>query len=120
MYSIKENYDLLRLKNKIINQIIYGLNVISLIFDGGYIQICGAGFSFEKEGKRLYFHELYPVRTDFGLLTLLEEKISNVEINDPDRDKLTIEFANGSKLYLEGNSNYEAFIIEIDGDETTV
>lgn len=112
MYKVSESFDITILKGIVINQITFGLNFISLLFNRGFIQINGS-FSISYSGKQYSYDEVYPVKNDFGLLQILENKVISILIND-NRDEMEIEFENGLKLCLIGNEMYESFIISID------
>ena len=109
MYTIPRNFDISILKDKVLNQIAFGVNFITLFFNEGFIQITGS-FSFNYNGRQDNYDEVYPVKNDFGLLQILEKKIINVKLNDK-RDKLEINFEDGAILCLVGNEMYESFTI---------
>lgn len=118
MYKIPESFDISVLKSEIINQIAFGLNFVTLFFNKGFIQISGS-FSFRYLGKQFNYYEVYPVKNDFGLLQILEKKITDVTLAN-NREELKIEFEGGVILCLMGNEMYESFIINIDGNEVRV
>jgi hypothetical protein len=111
MYKIPEDFDTAILKGTLFNQITFGLNSIILSFNEGFIQFSG-GFSFTCAGKSQSYDEVYPVKTDSGLLSILDKKITEVSINN-DRNELTIRFENECELCLYGSDLYESFEINI-------
>ncbi len=118
MYKIPENFNLECLKDSLITQITFGLNVIVLSYNNGFIQITGR-FSIFSSGKLKNHDEVFPVRSDFGLLEILEKKILDVSINNS-REELSIEFENGVILYLIGQEFFESYVVNINGNEFRV
>lgn len=118
MYKIPENFDISVLKDEVINQIAFGLNFITLFFNKGFIQITGS-FSFTFSGKQKNYNEVYPVVNDFGLLRILEKKVTNVSLN-ANRDVFIIKLEDGLTLCLKGNEMFESFMINVNGQEIRV
>lgn len=118
MYKIPENFDATSLKDKIINQVTYGINFIALFFDEGFIQIEGR-FHFNNGKSRYDCNDLYPVQNDLGLLVLLEKSITKVVIND-NRDDIILFFEKGMFLKLIGDKEYESYKISINDIEILV
>jgi hypothetical protein len=118
MYRIPENYNIDALIGETIFQIAFGLNFITLFFNGGYIQLEGA-FATTFDNNTREYDEVYPVKSDFGLLQLLEHKIVGVKVNS-NRDVVSLLFENGSSLKLIGNENYESYVISLSNNEIRV
>ena len=117
MYKIRSNFTK-KLKNKVINEISFGLNVIVLRFVGGGIQFSGS-FSIEINNQINNYNEVYPVRNDYHLLKVLEKKIISVSINE-NLNSLSFCFEENIKLILYSNDNYESFRIFNDGNEIVI
>lgn len=118
MYKIPKNYNVDNLKGERISQISFGINFISFFFSKGYITMEGS-FSTQIKHQTRDFAEIYPIKHDFGLLALLEQKIVFVDIND-DRTVLTLSFENEFTLNLIGDENYESYTLKINNEEITV
>jgi hypothetical protein len=116
MYRIPENID--AIKNEIINQIAFGVNVITLFFSKGFIQFSGC-FVFLYDGQKFEQDEVYPVQHDHGLLQLLEKRITSIIVNN-ERNILTLEFEGRFVLKLIGSENYESYVLNINGEEVIV
>lgn len=119
MYLIPEDFDSMLLENSFITQISFSVNTISLFFEEiGYITIEG-NFSFERKGQKMEYKDIFPIRSDFGLLNLLEKKLINLDIID-ERSGLKLEFEDNMVVYLVGIDNYETFKINIKGKEIVI
>ncbi|OIP01217.1 MAG: hypothetical protein AUJ98_05200 [Bacteroidetes bacterium CG2_30_33_31] len=115
MNKIPEDFKIASLEGELISQIAYGINYISIFFDKGFIQIEGR-FKLINRNIHAEYDELYPVNHDFGLLLLLEKKISKVIINK-DRDRLALLFNMDLSLEIISDKEYESFRISISGNE---
>lgn len=108
MKKILENEGLIKkLLNCKIFQVSFSLNTIVFSFDEGYIQFSG-GFEFRSNGKIFTFEEVYPLKDDNGLISVLENEISRVAI---DQSSLLLVFSSNSELVLFANEQYESFEI---------
>lgn len=119
MYKIPENFDIQGVKNEVISQITFSLNVISLHFGKGFIQFSGAFSMLYNDGQKVTYEEVYPVYNDYKLLELLEKKINEISTNER-RTDLIITFEGNNVLCLNGDENYESYLINIDGKEIRV
>lgn len=117
MYKIPSDFNSERLCGQTITQICYGINTISIMIDIGYIGFEGS-FVFKNNGERVEVDEIYPAK-DWGLLNLLEKKITNIEI-DSERTILTLHVEDNMLLSLIGTPFYESFSVKIDGKEFIV
>ncbi len=113
MYKIPVDLEIIKFKNERINQITFGLNVIILFIGKNFIQFSGS-FLLQVKGETFYHKEVCPVKNDFGLLQLLELKITNIYTND-ERDILLLDIEGDIVLKLLSNEMYESFEINIDG-----
>lgn len=112
----KDNHIFIKkLEGKIITQVSFSLNTILLFFSEGYIQISG-GYSVQAKGKSHIIDEVYPVKSDNGLLNLLELSIKRIEIDD-DNKCLKLFFDNKVELNLLSDDHYESLLIKIDQEE---
>lgn len=118
MYRIPERVDIDKFKGQTLSQIAFGLNYILLMFDNCSIQFSGQ-FLFKFEGREFEREEVYPVKSDFMLLNLLEEKIESIYCNQ-ERTTLVIDFTNDSFLSLKSNEMYESFELNINGERVIV
>lgn len=118
MYKIPEYLDISAIEGEAVNQIAFGLNVITIFFSKGFIQIFGF-FLFTHKNRKRYYEEIYPIKSDFGLLHILERKITNISVNGS-RDVLTITFEGGSILELISAELYESFTITIDDKSVVI
>lgn len=118
MYSVTNIEVIKGIEGRRIIQITFNVNTIALYFDGGYIQFSGP-FVFAKNKDVLRFDEVYPVKRDYGLLTLLENNVTSVEQDETHRN-LIFKFETGATLELIGDDGYESYLINIDGKEIRV
>jgi len=119
MYKIPLTFDGTKLHGKIVGQICFTLNTISIHFGlDCYLQIEGAFELSNKEGV-FYTENLYPVSTDLRLLKFLEKSIAHVGINEL-RNNLSVVFEDKSVLTLIGNDHYESYRIKIGDIEILV
>lgn len=118
MYKIPKSFDISVLKNEIISQIAFGLNFVTLFFSKGFIQIEGE-FATIFENQLFEYAEIYPVKNDFGLLHLLEQKIIEINVSN-DRSTLELVFESGFSLKLKGNEAFESYRIKINDEEVVV
>ncbi len=112
MHKIPEDFNFHVIKGKTIDQVAFGSNVITLYFDGGYIQIEG-NFEYTDSERTVTFEEIYPISHDFGLLQLLDTAI--IDIMTTTRETLILTFNNGHRLILQGVDQYESFSVCVDG-----
>lgn len=119
MYKITEELNVQVLLGRTVEQISYATNLISIYLDNHVsIQIMGS-FSI-SDGNKIYSHqELYPIRNDFNLLILLDNKIEQVNVADT-QDELTIFFEKGITLTLFSDINFESFEITSDSDRIII
>lgn len=116
MYIIPENIN--ALKNAVVYQIAFGINLITLSFDKGFLQFSGK-FAIQYDSTSVEYEEVYPVHSDYGLWRILEKKIVNVTLNEI-RDALELEFEGGFILKLFSHPQYESFTLNIDGNCTII
>lgn len=119
MYKIPEDYKFDELIGSFIPQIAFSANTITLFFeDAGLVTISG-GISVIKNNEIIKIDEVYPVTNDHGLLSFIEKKIVNVEINN-DRTCLKLNFEGGDSIELLSDEYYEAYTLDISGQEAIV
>jgi hypothetical protein len=118
MYKIPLNFDLKVLEKKRIGQISFGLNVVALYFDSGFVQFSGEFRIADKQNTKEY-SEVYPISDDRGILNLLEQEILKA-VTNPDRTELTLIFENDYSLTLISCPHYESFTIVIGENEILV
>ncbi|HRK59396.1 MAG TPA: hypothetical protein PLI74_07120, partial [Candidatus Kapabacteria bacterium] len=80
MHKLSEEIDIALLKNQTVSHISFGINYILLSLDASSIQFSGP-FTFKTEEKEYEREEVFPVKSDFGLLSLLEKGIESVYCN---------------------------------------
>ncbi len=118
MYKIPENFNVNALQGEVIFQISYGLNFITLFFSKGFLQFEGKFVTIFK-GHSQEYDEVYPVKNDFGLLQLLEQKIVDVNLSNG-RNDLILLFENEFSLTLISNEAYESYTIRLNEEEIIV
>ncbi len=118
MRKVSKSFDVSILRNEIIIQVAFGLNYVLLLYSKGFIQFSGC-FSIEQNSDQDNYDEVYPVKSDLGLLQLLEKKITSISLNEKSK-KLNLKFEDGISLCLIGNERYESFIIKNDNFEIRI
>jgi hypothetical protein len=118
MYKIPTDFNLRKIENERISQIAFSLNSVSLFFNDGFIQFSGS-FSLFYQNQESNYYEVYPVRTDYRLLNLLEKKIEKISVDD-ERTILIIKFEDEIILKLIGMKEYESYKININQKEIIV
>ncbi len=107
MYQLDVNFDLNSFVGKKVLQICYSASEISISWNNEeWLQFMGP---FSINGK--YIDVIYPVKSDFGLLDLIEKKVTDAKTNQA-RDSLILVFDNKYELVLIGNPFYESFILK--------
>jgi hypothetical protein len=115
MEKVPPSFNIEKLLNKELTGICFSSNTISIYFTTiGSIVIYGS-FSFDFENEVHEFDEIYPIDDDFRLLKLLGQSVISINLND-DRTNVCFIFSNHAILELFGNSHYESFEINIDGN----
>ena len=118
MYSLPKDINLEKIKNETISQIAFGINYVLLVFTKSSIQFSGP-FSFKSKGRIETRDEVYPVDFDFGLLQLLEHKITHINCSS-ERTSIVIVFEDGSELSILSSEMYESYEINMDGERIIV
>lgn len=119
MYKIPENFDFSTFKGRTISQISFGLNVIIIFFSPEiYVQWSGR-FKISRENVKTNFDEVYPVKSDFGLLAFLEKKVETVYTNE-NRNNLLLIFDDESVIEIIGDDAFESFTLNVNGIKTLV
>lgn len=112
MYKIPQTFDSAKFIGKIVEQICFTSNTISINFGlDCYLQIEGA-FEFTDTEGLFYIENLFPISTDLRLLKLLEKSIVDVNINKL-RNNITIVFEDKCVLTLIGDDHYESYRIKL-------
>lgn len=119
MHKIPEDLDLNIIKGKTVNQVVFGLNAISILFSPKLFIQWSGGFSISILGKKNEFESVFPVQNDFGLLKLLEKEVVSVSISQ-NRDMLSITFNDNINLELISDIYYESFTVYINDKEIII
>lgn len=114
MYQIPEAFDLGHLRGEILEQVVFSINCITLLFTSTKIFVWG-GFTLICDGHETCKDEVYPVNTDYGILKLLEKTVVDIHSNDS-RTDLYISFTNECHLILKGSSQYESYEIIVNDE----
>ena len=116
MYKIPKTFNKQKLTGKIVQQISYASNVICIFFETAeYLKIMGGTFVFCQNEQTICCESIYPVKSDLGLLNLLDKAIINTDINDS-RDTMTITFDGNITLILKGNDYYESYEVKLNDE----
>lgn len=119
MLPIPQDIDLDSLRETKVTEISYTPAGITLFFeDAGHITINGY-FALRHGKQRHEYYKIAPVSCDYGLLNLLNVEVTEVYLSN-NRDSMTIEFVNGSRLELMGHKIEDMYIIHIKDREATV
>ena len=118
MYKIPKDIDFKNLNQQTLSHITFAPNYVLLNFDNFSIQFSGH-FEISNDSQQISKNEVYPVDTDFGLLSLLGSKIDSIDC-DTERSSLTIKFPGNYVLYLGSNDLYESFEMNINGKRVIV
>jgi hypothetical protein len=119
MYKIPESFDFSHFKGKALNQVSFGQNVVIFFFSNDiYIQWSGR-FSVFMGNAKIEFNEVFPVKNDFGLLSLLEKKVLNI-YTDKTRSSLFIVFEDDCILEIYSDDSFESFTLYTNGIQVIV
>ena len=110
MYTIPEIFDTTLLENRIVEQVCFSINTISLHLGlDTYIRIEGEYIVESNNLQKMY--SVYPLTNDNYILKLLECKIDRVIVHE-DRRNLTLTFSNKTNITLIGNELYESYFLK--------
>lgn len=119
MLPIPHDIDLDSLRERSVTEVCYSSTTITIHFeDTAYITIEGY-FAFRYKKQRHEYYKLAPITDDYNLLKLLGAEVSEVFLNN-NRDGMTIEFNEGSRLELMGHQIDDSYTIHIKDKEAVV
>jgi hypothetical protein len=119
MYKIPLDANIERLIGHPIIQICFTLSSISIFFEKGRFITMECSFVLTEGTKQVSVEEVYPVKKEWGLLSLLEKKLINIQIDD-DRTSLALYFEDNKTLKLLADPMYESYFINIDDNEIII
>jgi hypothetical protein len=110
MYLLSTNFDPKFLKGERLMMICFNANQISLHFDSS-TKITFEGEYIIEENNQQMRCNVFPLKNDNGLLTLIETEIEDA-YTDYERKDLRIKFSNRIILTLIGSDQYESYSIK--------
>lgn len=121
MYKLDATFDHISLLDSIVVSVSYFVSEIRILFSNNskYKEIVIFGsLCIEIKGEKRHFNEIYPINEDYGLLNIIDRKVTEVKINDS-RTELSIFFGEHIVISIENDDFFETLHIR-DGDGKTL